>query len=164
MELPNESPEANAAYIFREIMFGVLITHPHLDHVAGLAMNTPAVEAQSAPKYVTALPSTISALKNHVFNDITWPNLSDEDGGAGLITYQRLVDGGNQRLGSGASKGYVKACDGLMTKCMGVSHGKCRQRYNPDTGKHHRAESTAFMADPVLLPSRRVSLEGASLR
>lgn len=145
-------------------MSGVLITHPHLDHVAGIAMNTPAVEAQSAPKSIAALPSTISALKNHVFNDITWPNLSDEDGGAGLVTYQRLADGGNQRLGVGPAKGYVKACDGLMTKCMGVSHGKCRQRYNPDTEKHHRAESTAFLTDPVLLPSRRVSVDGASLR
>ncbi|KAM5504329.1 3',5'-cyclic-nucleotide phosphodiesterase pde1 [Microsporum canis] len=164
LELPHVSPDANAAHIFRDILAGVLITHPHLDHVSGLAMNTPAVEAQSGPKTVAALPSTIAALKNHLFNDITWPNLSDEDGGAGLITYQRLVDGGNQRLGRGPAKGYVRACDGLMIKCLGVSHGRCRQRYNPETEKHHRAESTVFMTDPVLLPSRRVSMDASSLR
>ncbi|KAK2818411.1 hypothetical protein FQN49_007926 [Arthroderma sp. PD_2] len=164
LELPNVSAEANAAHIFRDILSGVLITHPHLDHVSGLAMNTPTVEAESGPKTVAALPSTIAALKNHLFNDITWPNLSDEDGGAGLITYQRLVDGGNQRLGRGPAKGYVKASDGLMTKCLGVSHGRCRQRYNPETEKHHRAESTVFMSDPVLLPSRRVSIDASSLR
>ncbi|EGD97340.1 cAMP-specific phosphodiesterase [Trichophyton tonsurans CBS 112818] len=164
LELPFVSAEANAAYIFRDILAAVLITHPHLDHVSGLAMNTPAVEAQSGPKTVAALPSTIAALKNHLFNDITWPNLSDEDGGAGLITYQRLVDGGNQRLGRGPAKGYVRACDGLMIKCLGVSHGRCRQRYNPETEKHHRAESTVFMTDPVLFPSRRVSIDASSLR
>ncbi|EFR03979.1 hypothetical protein MGYG_06982 [Nannizzia gypsea CBS 118893] len=162
--LPFVSAEANAAYIFRDILAAVLITHPHLDHVSGLAMNTPAVEAQSGPKTVAALPSTIAALKNHLFNDITWPNLSDEDGGAGLITYQRLVDGGNQRLGRGPAKGYVRACDGLMIKCLGVSHGRCRQRYNPETEKHHRAESTVFMTDPALFPSRRVSIDASSLR
>ncbi|KAF3481261.1 uncharacterized protein GIQ15_04020 [Arthroderma uncinatum] len=164
LELPHLTAEANAAHIFRDILSGVLITHPHLDHVSGLAMNTPTVEAESGPKTVAALPSTIAALKNHLFNDITWPNLSDEDGGAGLITYQRLVDGGNQRLGRGPAKGYVKASDGLTTKCLGVSHGRCRQRYNPETEKHHRAESTVFMSEPVLLPSRRVSIDASSFR
>ncbi|KAI2062428.1 3',5'-cyclic-nucleotide phosphodiesterase pde1 [Ophidiomyces ophidiicola] len=164
LELPNKTSRANAAYIFREIISSVLITHPHLDHVAGLAMNTPAVEFQSGPKTVAALPSVIAALKHNIFNDITWPNLSDEDGGAGLVTYQRLVDGGNMRLGRGEGKGYVKVCDGLATKCMAVSHGSCKQRYNPDTGKHHRAESAVFAADSILLPSRRVSMDTSDLR
>ncbi|KAK2778058.1 3',5'-cyclic-nucleotide phosphodiesterase pde1 [Emmonsiellopsis sp. PD_33] len=163
IELPNITTEANAAYIFREIISSVLVTHPHLDHVSGLAMNTPLVEAQSNPKVVAALPSTIAAIKNHIFNDITWPNLSDEDGGAGLLTYQRLVDGGNPRLGRSEGRGYVKACDGIITKCLSVSHGLCGQRYHPETGKHHRAESTVFTTEPVLLPSRRVSIDTQDL-
>ncbi|EER26736.1 3',5'-cyclic-nucleotide phosphodiesterase pde1 [Coccidioides posadasii str. Silveira] len=164
LDIPNLTARANAAYIFREIIASILVTHPHLDHVSGLAMNTPAVEFQSGPKTVTALPSAIAALKNHVFNDITWPNLSDEDGGAGMITYQRLVDGGNMRLGRGEGKGYVKVCEGLVTKCMAVSHGSCKQRYNPETGKHHRAESAVFTTESVLLPSRRVSIDASELR
>ncbi|KAK2743800.1 3',5'-cyclic-nucleotide phosphodiesterase pde1 [Myotisia sp. PD_48] len=164
LQIPHVTAEANAAYIFRDIISSVLVTHPHLDHVSGLAMNTPVVEFQAGPKTVAALPSTIAALKNHIFNDITWPNLSDEDGGAGLITYQRLVDGGNQRLGRGAAKGYVKACEGLATKCLGVSHGRCKQRYHPETEKHHRAESMVFMPDPITLPSRRVSIDAGSLK
>ncbi|WEW54827.1 3',5'-cyclic-nucleotide phosphodiesterase pde1 [Emydomyces testavorans] len=165
LDLPNLTPRANAAYIFRELISAVLITHPHLDHVAGLAMNTPAIEFQSGPKTVTALPSVIAALKNHVFNDITWPNLSDEDGGAGMITYQRLVDGGNMRLGRGDGKGYVKVCEGLATKCMAISHGVSKQRYNPETGQHHRAESAVFTTtESVLLPSRRVSIDASEIR
>lgn len=154
LELPNETAQANAAHIFRDIIGAILITHPHLDHVSGLAMNTPLVEAGSGPKTVSALPSTIAALKNHVFNDITWPNLSDENGGAGLVTYQRLSEGGNPRFGRGDSRGYVKAGEGLVTKCLGVSHGRCRQRYHPESGKHHRSASAVFTAESLLLPSR----------
>lgn len=158
LKLPAKTAEANAAYIFREIIGAFLITHPHLDHVSGLAMNTPIIEAGSGPKPVAALPSVLSAIKNHVFNDIIWPNLSDEDGGAGLLTYQRLVEGGNPRFGSGETRGYVRACHGIVTKCLSVSHGKCKQRYHPETGTHHRAASTIFhSSDSRRMPTRAIS-------
>lgn len=153
LELPNATAQANAAHIFRDIIGAILVTHPHLDHVAALAMNTPLVEAGSGPKTVAALPSAIAAIKNHVFNDITWPNLSDEDGGAGLVTYRRLYEGGNPRFGRGDSRGYMKACEGLVTKCLSVSHGRCKQRYNPETGKHHRSGSAVFTSESLLVPS-----------
>ncbi|EER38179.1 cAMP-specific phosphodiesterase [Histoplasma capsulatum H143] len=161
--LPNSTSGANAAYIFREVISTVFITHPHLDHLAGLAMNTPLVETQSNPKIVAALPPTIAAIKNHIFNDITWPNLSDEDGGAGLISYHRLVDGGNPRLGRGDCRGYTRACDGILAKCLSVSHGRCAQRFHPETGQYHRAESTVFTTDSGFLPSRRVSIDTQDL-
>lgn len=144
LKLTSKTAEANAAHIFREIIGAFLITHPHLDHVAGLAINTPIIEAGSGPKPVAALPSVLAAIKNHVFNDIIWPNLSDEDGGAGLLTYQRLVEGGNPRFGNGESRGYVRACQGIVTKCLSVSHGRCKQRYHPESENHHRASSGVF--------------------
>ncbi|KAN0070759.1 cAMP phosphodiesterases class-II domain containing protein [Elaphomyces granulatus] len=159
LNLPNMTAQANAAYIFREIIGAVLITHPHLDHLAGLAINTPLVEAGSGPKTVAALPSVISAIKNHMFNDVIWPNLSDEDGGAGLVTYQRLVEGGNPRFGLGDAKGYVRACEGLLTKCVSVSHGRCRQRYHPESGRHHHVGSAVFSPESLMLPSRTISVD-----
>ncbi|QKX61895.1 uncharacterized protein TRUGW13939_09051 [Talaromyces rugulosus] len=159
MKLRHITAQANAAYIFREVIASVLITHPHLDHLSGLAINTPLVEASNGPKTVAALPSAISAMKNHMFNDVIWPNLSDEDGGAGLITYQRLVEGGNPRFGRGESRGYVRACDGLVTKCLSVSHGRCRQQFNAETGRHHRVGSSVFAADSVVMPARTLSLD-----
>ncbi|KAJ5167295.1 uncharacterized protein N7482_006076 [Penicillium canariense] len=159
LELPFETAEANAAHFFREIIGAVLITHPHLDHISGLAINTPILEAGSGPKPVAALPSVLSAIKNHLFNDIIWPNLSDEDGGAGLLTYQRLVEGGNSRFGSGESRGYVRACNGLLTKCLAVSHGRCKQRYPPESAAHHRISSTMFGSDQLMLPSRAISVD-----
>ncbi|KAI2791122.1 hypothetical protein POX_c03978 [Penicillium oxalicum] len=159
LHLPAKSAEANAAYIFREIIGAVLITHPHLDHVSGLAINTPILEAGSGPKPVAALPSVLSAIKNHMFNDIIWPNLSDEDGGAGLLTYQRLVEGGNTRFGTGDARGYVRACNGLLTKCLSVSHGHSKQRFHPESGMHHRVGSTVFPPDQYMFSSRAVSMD-----
>lgn len=49
LHLPAQSAEANAAHIFREIIGAVLITHPHLDHISGLAINTPILEAGVDP-------------------------------------------------------------------------------------------------------------------
>ena len=159
LDLPARTAQANAAYIFRDIIGGVLLTHPHLDHLAGLAINTPLLEAGNGPKPLAALPSIVNAIKSHMFNDVIWPNLSDEDGGVGFITYQRLVDGGNPRFGVGETKGYVRACNGLLTKCLAVSHGRCKQRYHPDHGKSRQMSNTVITTDPLVLPSRAISID-----
>ncbi|KAJ5704028.1 hypothetical protein N7493_011166 [Penicillium malachiteum] len=159
LKLPHKSAQANAAHVFRDIIGGFFITHPHLDHVSGLAMNTPIIEAGNGPKAVSALPSVLAALKNHVFNDVIWPNLSDEDGGAGLLTYQRLVEGGNPRLGVGETRGYLRACDGLTAKCLSVTHGRCAQRYNHKTETHHRANSVVFRSKDSRLGRRGRSVD-----
>ncbi|PCG89974.1 Cyclic-AMP phosphodiesterase, class-II [Penicillium occitanis (nom. inval.)] len=127
--------------------------------MSGLAINTPIVEASNGPKTVAGLPSAISAMKYHMFNDIIWPNLSDEDGGAGLITYQRLVEGGNPRFGRGESRGYVRACEGLVTKCLSVSHGRCKQRYDAESGRHHRIGSAVFPDQMVMSNARNLSID-----
>jgi len=163
LELPHETAQANAAHVFRELIGTVLITHPHLDHISGLAINTPILEAGSGPKTVAALPSVLTAIKNHLFNDVIWPNLSDEDGGAGLLTYQRLVEGGNSRFGTGEGRGYVRACNGLLTKCLSISHGRCRPRFYPESGTNPRLGSTVFAPDQ-LLPSRAISVDNADGR
>ncbi|SCU95586.1 LADA_0G16380g1_1 [Lachancea dasiensis] len=49
------------------------ITHPHLDHVAALAINSPAFSGPE--KTVWGLPATTEAIQKHIFNDIVWPNL-----------------------------------------------------------------------------------------
>ena len=134
MVLPYKSAKANAAHILREIVGPVLVTHAHLDHISGFVLNTPILVASNGPKCLTALPSVIAAFKEHIFNEVMWPNLSDEDGGAGLITFQRLVEGGNPHMGRGEEKGYVRACEGLMTRCFAVSHGRCKRGYQPPAG------------------------------
>lgn len=161
LNMPFRTAQANGAFIFRELIGAFLLTHPHLDHLAGMAINTPILEAGSGPRHLAALPSIVDAIKNHMFNDVIWPNLSDEDGGAGFITYQRLVDGGNPRFGIGEARGYVQVCNGLLTKCLAVSHGRCRQKHGPDAGGPQRLSNTVVSTDPLTVPSRAISSDNS---
>ena len=55
----------------------VLLTHSHLDHVAALPLMVDAIASQrSGPLKVHALGKTIEALKQHIFNNIIWPDFT----------------------------------------------------------------------------------------
>lgn len=59
----------------------VLLTHSHLDHIAALPLLADSVirwrSAQRKPPIrVHALPETIAALRQHVFNDVIWPDFT----------------------------------------------------------------------------------------
>lgn len=97
-----------------------LITHPHLDHISGFVVNTAGL-AGPRRKKLAGLPGTIQALKTHIFNNTIWPNLSDEDHGAGLFTYMRLNEGGSPAMGN--PDGYLEFNEGLAVKVWSVSHG-----------------------------------------
>lgn len=125
LAFPHASARANAVHVVREHVSTYLITHPHLDHLSGFAINTAAFHNTSRPKRLAALPFTVLAIKNHIFNDIIWPNLTDEDNGVGLVTFQRLTEGGNLALGEGTSRGFIEVCDGLAVKGFRISHGRC---------------------------------------
>ena len=55
----------------------VLLTHSHLDHIAALPLMVDAVAGQrTTPLQVHALPGTLKALRDHVFNNVIWPDFS----------------------------------------------------------------------------------------
>lgn len=149
---PNESARANALHIVREHVSTYLITHPHLDHVSGFVINTAAFHNTSRPKRLAALPFTVNAIKTHIFNNILWPNLTDEDGGVGLVTFQRLQEGGNIALGEGSGRGYIEVCDGLGVRGFKVSHGHCMR----GPGHVHRG-SNAPQTEPSGIGMHRAS-------
>ena len=158
LDLPYETAKANATYVFRSLISTFLITHPHLDHVAGFAINTAALQQTLRRKRVAALPSTIEAIKEHIFNGIIWPNLSDEgDGAVGFVSYDRLVDGGNVALGDGEGRGYIEVCDGLAVKGWSVSHGECMKHSHQGS---YSSESTEAGYSPYY--SRRSSRKDVS--
>lgn len=125
LPFPHASARANALHVVREHVSTYLITHPHIDHLSGFVINTAAFHNTSRPKRLAALPHTVNAIKTHIFNDIIWPNLTDEDGGVGFVTFQRLADGGNIVLGEGHGRGFIEVCDGLSVKGLRISHGHC---------------------------------------
>ena len=155
LELPFDSASANAAFITRELVSTYLITHPHLDHISGFVVNTASFQHTSRPKRLAALPSTIDAIKSHIFNDVIWPNLSDEEGGVGLVSYMRLAEGGNVAIGEGDGRGYIEVCDGLGVKSWIVSHGHCMKKHS-----HGGAGLASLdMANHSATASRRVSTQ-----
>ncbi|KAG6033575.1 hypothetical protein E4U41_006871 [Claviceps citrina] len=150
LELPYASAGANAAYVTRSLIDTYLITHPHLDHISGFVVNT-AGWPGTRPKKLAGLPSTIQAFKSHIFNNVIWPNLSDENNGAGLLTYLRLVEGGSPAMGDGEGKGYTEVSNGLLVKIWSVSHGHCIEKHphrgsasgaSPRFGSHDGASQT----------------------
>ena len=55
----------------------VLLTHSHLDHVAALPLMVDAIASTlTAPIKISALPGTLQALKQHIFNNVIWPDFS----------------------------------------------------------------------------------------
>ncbi|MBX3636841.1 MAG: 3',5'-cyclic-nucleotide phosphodiesterase [Rubrivivax sp.] len=59
----------------------ILVTHSHLDHVLAIGLLADSVTrrrraARRPPVRVHALPSTIAALRMHVFNGVIWPDFT----------------------------------------------------------------------------------------
>lgn len=59
----------------------ILITHSHLDHVLSIALLADSVMRQrvargAGPITVHALPATLAALQQHVFNGVIWPDFT----------------------------------------------------------------------------------------
>lgn len=104
----------------------------------------------SRQKRLAGLPSTIDAFKKHIFNNIIWPNLSDENDGAGLVTYMRLVEGGSPAIGTGEGKGYVEVCNGLSVKVYCVSHGHCFDATHSHRGSN--ASLGSVSSQPAVSP------------
>lgn len=55
----------------------VVLTHSHLDHVAALPLMLDSVASlRTQPLTVHALPETLAALKQHIFNNTIWPDFT----------------------------------------------------------------------------------------
>ncbi|KAK0872284.1 3',5'-cyclic-nucleotide phosphodiesterase pde1 [Friedmanniomyces endolithicus] len=160
LKLPHASARANALHVLRSYVSTYLITHPHLDHISGFVINTAAFHATSKPKTLAALPSAVDAIKRHVFNDVIWPNLTDEDGGVGFVTFQRLKEGGDVMVGEGEGRGYIDVVDGLGVRSFKVSHGNCTK--SPPS-HHHRGSIAGLQDGHPALNSEQSQAMGRSL-
>ena len=71
---PPESALSSEGWFLRHRIKAYLITHAHLDHVAGLVMNSP----EDNKKDIFGLPCTINYLRDYLFNGKIWPNFGNE--------------------------------------------------------------------------------------
>ena len=71
--VPANSQMSRVGYVLTNRIKGYLISHAHLDHVAGLVIASP----DDSKKPIYALPSVNAALVESYFNWQAWPNFSD---------------------------------------------------------------------------------------
>ncbi|MDP2345317.1 MAG: 3',5'-cyclic-nucleotide phosphodiesterase [Deltaproteobacteria bacterium] len=104
-------PGVVPGHMLREQIRGWAITHPHLDHVEGLAI---AVVDDAGIKPVFGFSPTIVALRDHVFNNVLWPNFGNE----GNLPLRRLR---YERMAAGRRVHFDDA--GFTIEALPLSHG-----------------------------------------
>ena len=89
-----------------------LLSHGHLDHVAGLAYLTETLACCSRPHPVTltSIEPVIGALRSSVFNNVLWPDFSTLPPKAPVVQFRTLAEGAEHRVGE------------LHVTPIGVSH------------------------------------------
>src|SRR5262250_1592152 len=93
-----------------------LITHPHLDHVIGLAFltETLAFSETRVPLTVASLEPVVNGLRTGVFNNVAWPDFAQIPAEAPVMKYRTLVEDAEQRVGdTGPTQALWKAARGL---------------------------------------------------
>lgn len=118
-----------------------LITHPHLDHVAGLVMASP----DDTPKPIFALAEVNAALASDYFNWRAWPNMGDR-GTAPLLGryhYQDVAPGGAPTTVAGTGltvTAYPLAHGGTLSSAFLIRAGDdallCMGDTGPDSVEH----------------------------
>jgi cAMP phosphodiesterase len=101
-----------AAQLLREHVKAYCLSHPHVDHVAGLLLNAP----DDAPKPILGLLGCLQVLQRDYFNWQAWPNFGDAGPAPSLRKYQLqpLVPGHETPL----------PVAGLSVQAFALSHGR----------------------------------------
>ncbi|MBU2977768.1 3',5'-cyclic-nucleotide phosphodiesterase [Alteromonas sp. C1M14] len=88
---PSSGQQASIGTIIKSHIKGYLISHSHLDHVAGLVI----ASVDDSKKPIYAFPSVIADLQDNYFNWRAWPNFADSGVEPTLkkYTYRALEEG-----------------------------------------------------------------------
>ncbi|MEE8304161.1 MAG: 3',5'-cyclic-nucleotide phosphodiesterase [Candidatus Tectomicrobia bacterium] len=80
----SESGLTPEGWVLHHYIKAYLLSHAHLDHVAGLILNS----TDDVPKPILGLPTTLDFLRDHLFNWKIWPNFGHEGAGLQLKKYR----------------------------------------------------------------------------
>jgi cAMP phosphodiesterase len=75
MEKGTFTPFTDPQEVQKKYINSYFISHGHLDHTAGLILNSP---TDNFNKKIYAIPSVIEIIKTHYFNSKSWPNFGNE--------------------------------------------------------------------------------------
>ena len=79
-----------------------LVSHTHLDHIVGLTFltDTLASSGEDTSIVVTGIAPVVEALREHVFNNVVWPNFAAIPApDAPVVRYRTLLEEAEQRVG-----------------------------------------------------------------
>ena len=121
IELPPDSELTLEGVMMQQYIKAYLISHAHIDHVAGLVLNAP----DDGKKDIMGIPFTIDNIRDHLFNWKIWPNFGDEGEGFQLKKYH-----------------YVRLTPGETVPISGTS-----MKVTPFLLSHSNYTSTAFLIE-----------------
>lgn len=122
------------AWVLRERIKAVFLSHPHLDHVSGLVLSSP----EDGPKILAGLDPTIDTVRDHLFNNSVWANFADEGTEPRLKRYHylRLAAGAVTPIAgtSLAVEAWPLAHAGGLSTAFLITSGEASALYLGDTG------------------------------
>jgi 3',5'-cyclic-nucleotide phosphodiesterase len=72
VEVPSDSPYTRVGHVLTENIRGYLVSHAHMDHLAGIVIASP----DDSKKPIYGLPSVTGAIQDTYFNWQAWPNFA----------------------------------------------------------------------------------------
>lgn len=109
--IDNGALPAPAGRVLRNSIKAYFISHPHLDHVAGLIINSP----DDSTKPIYGLPACLRVLQDKYFTWESWANFGDEGEKPLLKKYHYITMEPGQEM--------AVAQTGLSVKAFPLSHG-----------------------------------------
>ena len=96
IRVPVDSELILEGWVLQHHIKAYLISHAHIDHVAGLVLNAP----DDNSKEILGIDSTIDYIRDYLFNWKIWPNFGDEGEGFQLKKYHyvRLTPGEEHQI------------------------------------------------------------------
>jgi cAMP phosphodiesterase len=127
--------KVNTAEVLREYIKAYLISHAHLDHVAGLIINAP----EDSVKPIYGLPFCLDILKNNYFTWKSWANFANEGDKPFLnkYHYETLMPGKEVTIANttmGVTAYALSHSNPYQSTAFLISHGGYYFLYLGDTG------------------------------
>ena len=93
--IANKAFQVPGDKVLRQYIKGYFISHAHLDHIAGLIINSP----EDSSKNIYGLQSTIETIKTHYFTWASWANFADQGETPALKKYRyQVLDPGTETI------------------------------------------------------------------
>jgi 3',5'-cyclic-nucleotide phosphodiesterase len=144
VKVPADSPYTRVGYVLTEQIKGYLISHAHLDHVAGLVIASP----DDAKKPIYGLSSVLEDIQGTYFNWEAWPNFASRGKEPQLKKYEltALTPGKRRDLSGTAMQvtAYPLSHGGVESTAFLIKSGDDALLCFGDTGPDEVDKSTAI--------------------